>query len=147
MFPPLLHLFPAPFPPPVARAREDLLPTSDLSDSRWAPPCIAVYGIHTSHFMTGLTDTGHSKNWACDSQNKFSQDEDHSRIDTEYFSQLPDFIVNYEMCEYRRHRSIEAPAPRTVATSDLRPGVQAARLPVVPEHSHPASAPRRAGPL
>jgi len=84
-----------------------------LSDAVWArlEPLIDVvrphgktYGIHTSHFMTGLTDTGHSKNWACDSQNKCSQDEDHSGIDTEYFSQLPDFIVNYGMCEYRRRQ-------------------------------------------
>jgi len=52
--------------------------------------------------MTGLTDTGHPKNWACDSQNKRSQDEDHSGIDAECFSQLSDLIVNYEMCEYRR---------------------------------------------
>jgi len=64
-----------------------------------------TYGIHTSHFMTGLTDTGHPKNWACDSQNKCSQDEDHSGIDAEClecFPQLSDLIVNYEMCEYRR---------------------------------------------
>jgi len=52
--------------------------------------------------MTELTDTGHPKNWACDSHNKCSQDEDHSGIDAECFSQLPDLIVNYEMCEYRR---------------------------------------------
>jgi len=66
-------------------------------------PGMETYGIHTSHFMTGLTDTGHPKNWACDSQNKRSQDEDHSGIDAECFSQLSDLIVNYEMCEYRRH--------------------------------------------
>ena len=59
-----------------------------------------TYGIHTSHFMTGLTDTGHPKNWACDSQNKCSQAEDYSGIDAECFSQLSDLIVNYEMCEY-----------------------------------------------